>query len=578
MPNPIARRAAHAACLLAILVLVPARSSTAQQAVPEQPDFVADLVVVNRGRVERGRIAHRAGAFRVEALSAPGGPARVYIFREGGPAVVVGPTGEHETVADAGFLRLLAPWLWLDRLDDEPGMRLEPAGDASVDGHPCQRLIWRGDESGGGPLTLYVARDLEGLVLRVELPNAGDAFFRMADTYELQNVTLGAPEELFRPPPGSREVDGVGSGDRPAPDLEREIKPAPVLLRRARVTGLEPHATVDTDGDGLFDAVELRPRVELSGPDEVTVFAEVRGPNGRSARAEAKAAASGVVAVRVAASVFVKRIGVDGPYTARVGVVEPLAPALFAEVAPERLEYRVEQFDGSGLEILGVGTARGVDADGNGLFEQIEVPVAVRVGRRGRYTSTACLWVEGSGMSGTGVGRARLKRGRGTIVLKFNAYEVREQVAGRPYSLGCLAAYGEGEGAMATEKFELVQLGMDTLESRGGDTSEPHVEVDVEPSVVRATGELVEVRVTGSVGPGRGPKLRGQICWVEGGAERVSGDRRTTSDVEVLSERRLRVRAELPEGASERVYTIGYCARDLAGNVGTATATVRVVP
>ncbi len=77
--------------------------------------------------------------------------------------------------------------------------------DGAHAGHPCDR--YRMDLPSGDRVTIWVARDLERLPVRIEhaKKGGGDELQPFSDV-QLVNVRVGAPERLFEKPSGYRPV------------------------------------------------------------------------------------------------------------------------------------------------------------------------------------------------------------------------------------------------------------------------------------------------------------------------------------------------------------------------------------
>lgn len=88
---------------------------------------------------------------------------------------------------------------------DRFGARAERQNDATHGLHPCER--WRLALPSGDLATIWVARDLDRLVVRIEhaKKDTTDEYQPFTDT-QLLDVRLGAPPKLFEPPKGYTKV------------------------------------------------------------------------------------------------------------------------------------------------------------------------------------------------------------------------------------------------------------------------------------------------------------------------------------------------------------------------------------
>lgn len=94
------------------------------------------------------------------------------------------------------------PAAYADRFDAE----IERIDDATHGLHPCER--YRMTLPSGDVATIWAARDLERLVVRIEHAKKGgeDEYQPFTDT-QLLDVNAGAPEKLFEPPKDYEKVD-----------------------------------------------------------------------------------------------------------------------------------------------------------------------------------------------------------------------------------------------------------------------------------------------------------------------------------------------------------------------------------
>lgn len=93
--------------------------------------------------------------------------------------------------------------------------RAERRDDATHGLHPCER--WRLALPSGDVATIWVARDLDRLVVRIEhaKKDASDEYQPFTDT-QLLDIRVGAPAKLFEPPKGFARVKSYEELARPA--------------------------------------------------------------------------------------------------------------------------------------------------------------------------------------------------------------------------------------------------------------------------------------------------------------------------------------------------------------------------
>jgi hypothetical protein len=99
----------------------------------------------------------------------------------------------------------LPPGFDVEAYADKFGAETQRIDDASHGLHPCER--WRLSLPSGDRATIWVARDLDRLVVRIEhaKKDTGDEYQPFTDT-QLLDIQVGASPKLFEPPKGYTEV------------------------------------------------------------------------------------------------------------------------------------------------------------------------------------------------------------------------------------------------------------------------------------------------------------------------------------------------------------------------------------
>jgi hypothetical protein len=99
----------------------------------------------------------------------------------------------------------LQPGFDVQAYADRFGAKVQRIDDASHGLHPCER--WRLSLPSGDLVTIWVARDLDRLVVRIEhaKKDARDEYQPFTDT-QLLDIQVGASPKLFEPPKGYVKV------------------------------------------------------------------------------------------------------------------------------------------------------------------------------------------------------------------------------------------------------------------------------------------------------------------------------------------------------------------------------------
>lgn len=156
---------------------------------------------------------------------------------------------------------------------------------------------------------------------------------------------------------------------------------------------------VDTDGDGLFNAIRVDATVEVREAGNYSMFACLdvvpnycRASNGTSQRLDA-----GTHTIRFdLPGARIRWIGIDGPYTVTLQLRPmpegTMSPEWTVYASFETATYRYEEFD-YGVT-FGTIQDRGVDTSGNGRYEWLQVSVELEFEVPDWFTLEAYLEIE----------------------------------------------------------------------------------------------------------------------------------------------------------------------------------------
>ena len=195
--------------------LVAARGTMLQRAsdplreiLAAQPNYQADVFVRDKGAKAKhvGALAKLGQSYRVE-MRPPKGGRMVEIVRPGLPLLTLFP--DHMLYDEGPEARLadfaMIPFTWLGDLSKRTDVLLEEIGTVTIDGHECTKIrVTR--EGSSKPKTFYAAKDLQNLVIKIELTETGEGWFSLADVYMLKNVSLEVAEDLFQVPAGYQRI------------------------------------------------------------------------------------------------------------------------------------------------------------------------------------------------------------------------------------------------------------------------------------------------------------------------------------------------------------------------------------
>lgn len=363
----------------------------------------------------------------------------------------------------------------------------------------------------------------------------------------------------------------------------------------ATVSHGQAHATAfrdvarDTNGNGYFDELVVEAGVHADAAGDYQVLAELTDSAGHVHQASIRrslAAGDNTIPL-IFAGRDLYRDRIDGPYRltafrmAQDNGIELLPTEDLAD-AHATAAYAYAAFEHDRIEVPGTGLAQGVDADGNGLFDSLDVAVDVDLAQAGYYQWSAQLSDRTGTVLGFYSGAAYLRAGRGALLFNFPGEPIGKHGEDGPYYVTDLLVSGANtstviENAFAAQPFQARQF-----EGYVRDTTPPVLQVSADPSQLwppnhRMVPVHVKVEATDDLDPAPVVVL---VSVTSNEPDNGLGDGDTADDIQDATpgsdDRDVSLRAERSGTGSGRVYTLTYEARDAAGNVATRAVTVTV--
>lgn len=221
----------------------------------------------------------------------------------------------------------------------------------------------------------------------------------------------------------------------------------------ARVSGAFSDRGVDTDGDGLYNTLQVDVPVQVTTAGEYAAFAELRSASG-GVLAYANATAELVPGQRKLTLNFSgEEIWANGG-NGRFTLADLRLNDMGADAAPLRIDFKPapyttasylrDQFQHAPAGLTGVTHDYGVDSNGNGKYDELVVEVEVYLEAGGAYTWSGKL-VDGAGYElGSDGGELTLEAGLRTITFRFDGNDIGASQRHGPYHLVAFDLWGDG--------------------------------------------------------------------------------------------------------------------------------------
>jgi hypothetical protein len=217
---------------------------------------------------------------------------------------------------------------------------------------------------------------------------------------------------------------------------------------------------LDTDGDQLFNNLVIEADVNITQMALYRVFGVLTDSQGNTHEASTQATltpGTKTVSLRFdGEKIFQNRV--DGPY--KLTTIR-LAEESGADILPvdefskpfQTAAYSFRDFQHSALSLTGNGSSVGIDTNGNGLFDLLDVGMDIEVVNSGFYNWTAQLTDRNGKKIGFAADAGFLNAGLNTLHLNYDGLQIGLSGVDGPYFVTGLIVFGSGKSLVATNAF-----------------------------------------------------------------------------------------------------------------------------
>src|SRR4029453_7206009 len=115
--------------------------------------------------------------------------------------------------------------------------------------------------------------------------------------------------------------------------------------------------------------------------------------------------------------------------------------------------YSFRQFQHAALNLTGLGSTTGIDTDGNGLFNSLNIGVEVEIINPGFYRWSARLADRNGKEIGFAAGQDFFNSGLNTMTFPFDGEPIGQNGIDGPYFVRGLILFGGGDSLVASDAF-----------------------------------------------------------------------------------------------------------------------------
>ena len=376
-------------------------------------------------------------------------------------------------------------------------------------------------------------------------------------------------------------IDGVAASGAFRRTAAAELD---VVARRTLMDGTFAERTIDTNGDGLINQIAIAPRANVLEAGDYDVQIRLRASNGKfMQRSIRRTLGTGAQSPEVLFDTgeITRELAVNGPYDVEVARYDRVlagnsVPADIRYSLGPTAAYDLTSFQHPRLRIVG-GSSVGVDTDGNGLFDRLDVTLQIGVDFADSYSYSGGLHDRNATDLGFRTGVRFLFAGVQAITFSFDGHRIGENGVDGPYTLGNFLLFGAGQSIVDSNAFTTEAYRASQFEGFTRDVTPPVLNVSVDPAVLWPVNHaMVEITPTIHVSDDFDPSPSVTLVSITSNeGDNVRGDGNTSNDI-LIDNGRIYLRAERSGVGNGRVYTLTWRASDQAGNSSVASATVTV--
>lgn len=365
------------------------------------------------------------------------------------------------------------------------------------------------------------------------------------------------------------------SGAGPAFSRE-DFALATVSRSSSTISGPFEDVGVDTDGDGLFNLLRINVGLNITTAGNYRLVGILTDAGGNTQNFSAKVAVNAglnTVALDFDGEIIFKN-RIDGPYhlsSIRLAEDNDLEIAILDERTDvfDTAAYSFRSFQHPPIVLTGVISSKGVDTNGNGLFDLLQVGLEAEITHAGFYQWSARLLDRNGVEIGFAANSGNLVTGTNVLDLFFDGTEIGRGGVDGPYFVRGLLVFGAGDSLVATG--DLATAAFSASQFEGFDKIPPVISsITAIPDVLwppNRTLRPVSLTVNATDNSGQ---VSCKISSVRCNEPVKAGDIVITGDLS------LTLRAERLGGGDGRIYTIIVRCTDAVGNHSDATVAIAV--
>jgi len=213
-------------------------------------------------------------------------------------------------------------------------------------------------------------------------------------------------------------------------------------------TGKNSDEAKDTNQNSLFDELNISAEVAALVPGEYKIQGILQDRKGNFIQAANTTVAIGEEPVEVQLSfsgIYINKSAVDGPYEVILAICDEEGNDLTG-IKYQTNNYKYTDFESPKATFSKTFTDRGIDSNGDSLYDILSVAVGINVAKAGNYSLEGTLSDKNGNFITAIKTDAYLSKGSQTINLNFNGGDIYNNAVDGPYILSSLELVDSSDG------------------------------------------------------------------------------------------------------------------------------------
>lgn len=216
----------------------------------------------------------------------------------------------------------------------------------------------------------------------------------------------------------------------------------------------------DTDGDGFFNSLVIEVGFNITTEAKYHILAILEDNQGNTLETSFESILSaGSINIPLrfdGEQIFTRKV--DGPYQlklVRLSEEDDTVTVIVDERSDmyQTAVYRFTEFQHTPIYLTGDGTAIGVDTNGNGLYDVLNVSLDVEVRNSGTYTWSSRLTNKENTEVGFAASSGYFNAGTNSIILSYDGKQIGSSGVNGPYYVRGLLMFGGGDSLLMSDAF-----------------------------------------------------------------------------------------------------------------------------